>query len=117
MAVTSRKVPRVGSGPCTVKVIVAVATPKSPVATCVAVIVVVPKVNGVTVFDTTEATLGFDEVKVQELGEVEVGGLRLRLLTLAFRIVTSLKLPRTGATIRTVNIMEALATFQFDVLA
>ena len=113
---TSRKAPKVGSGPCTVSVMVAVAVEKSPVAACDAVIVVVPNAKGVTVFDTTEATLGLEEVNIQLPGEVDFGGLRLRLPTLSFITVTSPKLPSTGVTKSTVNRIRILFAFQFGVL-
>lgn len=66
--------------------------------------------------ETTGATLGFDEVKVHAPGEVDFGGLRVRLLTLSFMIVISPKLPSTGAMVTTVNFIDAVVDFQLGVL-
>jgi hypothetical protein len=79
----------------------------------VAVIIVVPKAKGVRTLDRTEATLGLDDVKVHEDGEVEVGYFKVSVLTLSFMIEMTPKGPTTGAMATTVNFMEVLADFQF----
>lgn len=66
--------------------------------------------------ETTEATPGSDEVNIHGADEVDAGGLRLRLLTLSFMIVISLKVPRTGAIATIVKFMDVVAIFQFEVL-
>ena len=65
---------------------------------------------------TTEAIAGSEDVKVHAAEEVDVGGLRLRLLTLSFMIEISLKVPRTGAIATMVKFMDVVAIFQFGVL-
>ena len=69
-----------------------------------------------TIFDTTEATLGLDDVKVHQAVDVDVGGFSVRLLTLSFMIEMSPKLPSTGAIATTVNFIDVLADCQLDVL-
>lgn len=119
-ALTSGKAPSVGSGPCTVSVIFAIEGPKSPTAFCEAVMTLVPKARGVTtqdaLFDTTEATLGFDDVKVHHADEVDVGGESVKLAIPPFVIVMSPKVPSTGAIATTSNLICAIADFQFGVL-
>lgn len=67
--------PTLGMGPCTVRVIFAMAVPNAPKATWVAVMMVDPNASGVTVVPFMEATLGFDEVKVHHPRESDVGGI------------------------------------------
>jgi hypothetical protein len=69
--------------------------------------IVVPKACGVTMFETTDATLGSDEVKVHQAAEVDDGGFKVRLLTLSFVIEISPKGPRTGAIASIVNFIDA----------
>jgi hypothetical protein len=61
------------------------------------------------------ATLGLDEVKVHQALDVDVGGFKVRLLTLFFITMMSPKGPSTGAMATTVNLIEAPAGFQFAV--
>lgn len=81
-----------------------------------AVMTVVPMARGVTTFEATEATLGSDDVKIHGADEVDVGGLRLKLLTLSFMIEISLNVPRTGAIATIVKFIVPIAIFQFGVL-
>ncbi len=108
--------PKVGTGPRTVNVIVAVAAAKSPAAGWVAVITVVPKAKGVTVFLSIDATVGLDEVNVHAPGELDLGETRVKLATLSFVTLISPKVPSTGAIGTTVNFIDAVADFQFGVL-
>lgn len=76
----------------------------------------VPKAKGVTMFETTEATLGSEEVNVHHPDEVEAGGLSVRLPTLSFMMEMSPKVPSTGAMVTTVNFIEVEADSQLGVL-
>jgi len=66
-------------------------------------------------FDSTDATLGLEEVKVHHAPEVDDGGFKVRLLTLSFMIEISPKLPSTGAIAAIVNFIDANALFQLGV--
>lgn len=76
---------------------------------------VTPGALGVTTFSMTEATLGSEDVKIHGADELDVGGLRARLLMLSFLIVMPLNAPRTGAMAMIVIFMEELAIFQLAV--
>ena len=76
----------------------------------------VPIACGVNVFATTVATAGFDDVKVHQACESDVGGIRVRLPTLSFMIVILPKVPIFGSSATTVRIMCAEAAFQLLVL-
>ena len=78
-----------------------------------AVITVVPNDKGVTTLETTEATLGLEDVKVHDAGEVDFGPTRLILATLSFIIEMSPNVPRVGARVTTVSLIEVPEVFQF----
>ena len=71
------KVPIIGSSAITVRIILAEAVVQFLVLDCVAVISTLPPSNRETLFPTTVATAGFDDVNAHLPSEVEVGGVRI----------------------------------------